>query len=188
MSDSFNINEYMDEDGDIYICPMTYEDIDDIVRWRNSDEVKKYFIYRGEFNHDNQVAWLKNHVETGEVAQMIIYEKKSEYGENDRKVGCVYIRDIDKKNNKGEYGVFIGEADARGRGIGTKVAKLMLRYGFEKLGLHRIYLRVLEGNERAVKSYEHAGFEKEGFLKDDVFVDGEYLSVTWMAALCPQSR
>lgn len=180
MSDGFDIEKYMVED--IYIRPMTYDDIDDIVRWRNSENVKKFFIYRGEFTHDNQVDWMKNHVETGEVAQMIICRLLPG---GEKKLGCVYIRDVDKKNKKGEYGIFIGEDDARGCGVGTKAAGLMLRYGFEELGLHRIYLRVLEGNDRAVKSYEKAGFKKEGFLKDDVFVDGEYLSVTWMAAINP---
>lgn len=180
MDNSFD-NKYIDDDGEIYIRPMTYDDIDDIVRWRNSDAVRQYFIYRGDFTHDNQIDWMKNHVETGEVAQMIICRRSSE--SEDRKLGCVYIRDIDKKNLKGEYGIFIGEDDARGCGVGTKAAKLMLRYAFEELGLHRIYLRVLEGNERAVRSYEKAGFVKEGFLKDDVFVDGEFLSVTWMAAV-----
>lgn len=171
-------NEYIDDDKMIYIRPMTYDDIDDIVRWRNSDGVRKFFIYRGDFTHENQIDWMKNHVETGEVAQMIIC-----LYESDKPIGCVYIRDINQTHKKGEYGIFIGEDDARGKGIGTKAAKLMLRFGFEELGLHRIYLRALEGNDRATKSYENAGFVKEGFLRDDVFVDGEFLSVTWMAAV-----
>lgn len=182
---AFDIKNYTDEEGMIYIRPMTYDDIDDIVRWRNSEGVRKYFIYRGDFTHDNQIDWMKNHVETGEVAQMIICRKNDleSSDKEEKKLGCVYIRDVDHKNKKGEYGIFIGEDSARGCGVGTKAAKLMLKYGFSELGLHRIYLRVLEGNERAVRSYEKAGFVKEGFLKDDVFVDGEYLSVTWMAVV-----
>lgn len=169
---------YTDESGEIYIRPMGYEDIDNIVRWRNSEQVRRYFIFRGDFTHENQVKWLKEHVETGEVAQMIIC-----LAENDKPIGCVYIRDIDNKNKKGEYGIFIGEDDARGHGVGTKAAGLMLKYGFEELGLHRIYLRALEGNDRAVRSYEKAGFVREGFLKDDVCIDGEFISVVWMAAV-----
>lgn len=182
---AFDIKNYTDEEGMIYIRPMTYDDIDDIVRWRNSEGVRKYFIYRGDFTHDNQIDWMKNHVETGAVAQMIICRKNDleSSDKEEKKLGCVYIRDVDHKNKKGEYGIFIGEDSARGCGVGTKAAKLMLKYGFSELGLHRIYLRVLEGNERAVRSYEKAGFVKEGFLKDDVFVDGEYLSVTWMAVV-----
>lgn len=179
--------DYLDNSGEIYIRPMGYEDIDDIVRWRNSDEVRKFFIYRGEFTHENQVQWLENHVQTGEVAQMIICRKNTDGTDGEKKLGCVYIRDIDYTNQKGEYGIFIGEQDARGCGVGTKAAGLMLRYGFEELGLHRIYLRALEGNDRAVRSYEKAGFVKEGFLKDDVVIAGEYVSVIWMAAINPRN-
>lgn len=168
--------DFISEDGTVYIRPMTYDDIDDVIRWRNSDGVRKYFIYQGEFTREGQINWIKNHVETGEVAQMIICETNG-----DRPVGSVYIRDIDGLHKKGEYGIFIGQEDALGRGIGTKAAKLMIKYGFEVLDLHRIYLRVLEGNERAIKSYEKVGFVKEGFLRDDVCIGGKFVSVNWMA-------
>ena len=169
---------FHNEVSDIYIRPMTYDDIDDVVRWRNSDEVRKYFIYQGDFTRDSQIDWMKNHVETGEVAQMIICKTK-----DDRPLGCVYIRDIDMHHKKGEYGIFLADDVPRGKGIGTKAAKLMVKYGFEELGLHRIYLRAIEGNDRALKSYENAGFVKEGFLKDDVCINGKYVSIVWMAVV-----
>ena len=102
-----------------------------------------------------------------------------------RAVGSVYIRDIDREHNKAEYGIFIGEAEARGRGIGTGAAKLMLRYCFQEEKLHRVYLRALAGNDRAVRSYEKAGFVKEACLKDDVFLNGKYCDIIWMAAIAP---
>ena len=96
-------------------------------------------------------------------------------------LGSVYIRDIDHTHHKGEYGIFIGEEAARGRGIGTEAAKLMIQYGFEELGLHRIYLRVLSSNKQAIRSYEKAGFEQEGCLKDDVCINGKFVDIVWMA-------
>jgi uncharacterized 2Fe-2S/4Fe-4S cluster protein (DUF4445 family) len=75
----------------------------------------------------------------------------------------------------------IGEESARGKGIGTSAAKLMIEYGFKELGLHRIYLRVLAGNEQAVRSYEKAGFVKEGYLKNDAYINGKYVDIVWMA-------
>ena len=114
-------------------------------------------------------------VEKGKVVQDIICDLAS-----DRPLGSVYIRDIDRQHNKAEYGIFIGEAHARGRGIGTAAAKLMLRYCFAEEKLHRIYLRALAGNERAIRSYEKAGFRKEACLKDDVRID-----IIWMAAISP---
>lgn len=100
-------------------------------------------------------------------------------------LGSVYIRDIDRTHHKAEYGIFIGEPDARGRGIGTAAAKLMLRYCFEEEKLHRVYLRAFADNLQAVRSYEKAGFVREGLLREDVCIDGEYRDIIWMAALNP---
>ena len=61
----------------------------------------------------------------------------------------------------------------------------MLRYCFQEEKLHRVYLRALAGNDRAVRSYEKAGFVKEACLKDDVFLNGKYCDIIWMAAIAP---
>lgn len=103
--------------------------------------------------------------------------------ENEIPVGSVYYRDIDLCNNSAEYGVFIGEDSARRKGIGSEVAKLFTRYGLAELGLHRISLRVLAGNEAAYRTYEKAGFRKEGVFRDMVFLDGEYKDVIFMSLL-----
>lgn len=160
----------------IYLRPMTEADTDKIVGWRNKPSVKNYFIYQADFTREGHLHWLHEVVETGKACQMMICDK-----ETDEALGSVYIRDIDRTHHKGEYGIFIGEESARGRGIGTQAASLMIRYGFEDLGLHRIYLRVLAGNAQAIRSYEKAGFRQEGYLKDDVCIRGEYVDIVWMA-------
>ena len=91
--------------------------------------------------------------------------------------------DVDRTHSKAEYGIFLGEDDARGRGIGTAAAKLMLRYAFEEAGLHRVYLRVLADNVPAIRSYEKAGFVKEAYLRESVFLDGVYRDVILMSVL-----
>ena len=163
--------------------PITDADTDDIVRWRNAPEVWRYFLFREPFTPAMHRAWLQNKVMTGKVIQYIIVERES-----GKSVGSVYFRDVDEKNESAEYGIFIGEAWARKRGLGTETARLFTRFGLEVLRLHRISLKVLGGNEVARRSYEKAGFRTEGVFRDFVKLDGAFTDVVFMARLAGEGE
>lgn len=166
----------------IYLRPITLQDTDLIVAWRNSEGVRKHFIYQAPFTREGHENWIRNMVETGKVIQMIICNMS-----DDMPLGSVYVRDIDRQHSKAEYGMFVGEESARGRGVGTAAAKLMLDYCFREEKLHRVYMRVFAANERSIRSCEKAGFVREGLLRDDVCIDGQYRDIIWMAALNPDA-
>ena len=158
--------------------PITEADTDRIVRWRNTPSVVRNFIFRQPFTPEMHRNWLATKVASGQVVQYIIEEKAT-----GRPVGSVYFRDVDPGNHSAEYGIFIGEADARGRGFGTETARLFTDFGFAHLGLHRINLRLLADNLPARRSYEKAGFAVEGTFRDMVLLDGRYRDVVFMAKL-----
>lgn len=172
------MNKYTDANAGIYLRMMTYEDTENIVRWRNSDSVRKNFIYQALFTKESHENWIRTMIDTGKVVQMIICEKES-----DRPIGSVYLRDIDRMHQKAEYGIFIGEEDARGKGYGSSAARLMIKYAFEEMQLHRLFLRVYAENVRAIRSYEKAGFVKEAYLREDVCIDGKYHNIVLMGIL-----
>ena len=160
----------------VTIRPVTEADTDRIIAWRNAPSVMAHFIYRTPLTRKAHLNWLHNRVETGEVAQFVIYDGETA-------VGSVYLRDIDRSNQKCEYGIFIGDEDCRGKGIGTAAAKLALTHAFEELGLNRVYLRVFADNLGAIKSYEKAGFRYEGTFRQDVMIDGVGEDIVFMAIL-----
>lgn len=174
--------KYRDENIGIYLRLMTYEDTENIVKWRNSDSVRRNFIYQGLFTKESHENWIRTMVETGKVVQMIIMESKT-----DTPVGSVYVRDIDHTHHKAEYGIFIGDESTRGKGYGTAAAKLMIQYCFRELGMHKLMLRVYAENPQAIRSYEKAGFEKEAYLREDVCIDGKYKDIVLMAILNKES-
>lgn len=160
----------------VILRPINIDDTKDIVRWRNNPAVKQNFIFRQDFTEEMHINWLNTKVKSGEVVQYIIEDKKTGMS-----VGSVYYRDVDRVNNSAEYGIFIGEDNIRGKGFGTEAAQLFVRFGLEILGLHRISLRVLDGNDIAYRSYIKAGFKQEGVFRDMVKLDGEYRDVIFMA-------
>lgn len=172
------MNEYREPGAAIYLRLMTYEDTERIVSWRNNDAVRRNFIYQELFTREGHEHWIHTMVETGRVVQMVICETQG-----DRPVGSVYLRDIDRQHKKAEYGIFIGDDGARGKGYGTAAAQLMIRYAFEELELHRLFLRAFADNTQAIRSYEKAGFEREALLRDDVCIDGCYRDIVLMGIL-----
>ncbi|HIZ62610.1 MAG TPA: GNAT family N-acetyltransferase [Candidatus Gemmiger avistercoris] len=167
----------------VVLRPITDGDTDHIVTWRNTPSVMQNFIFRQQFTPEMHRNWLATKVATGQVVQYIIVDKAE-----DRPVGSVYFRDIDPVNHSAEYGIFIGEEDARGQGFGSETARLFTEFGFARLGLHRISLRLLEENLPARRSYEKAGFVQEGIFHDMVMLDGQYRDVVFMAKLAPVAQ
>ncbi|MCR4902212.1 MAG: GNAT family N-acetyltransferase, partial [Butyrivibrio sp.] len=131
--------------------------------------VQKNFIYRETFTPQTHLAWIENHINTGDAYQMIICS----LSENGKAVGSVYFRDIDREKGQAEYGIFIGEDDAIGKGFGNETATLALKVAQDNLGLSKLILRVFTDNTAAYKSYEHAGFYKTEDLPGVECSDGE---------------
>ena len=154
--------------GPVYLRPITLEDTENIVKWRNTDRVRKNFIYQKPFTKEGHLAWMRDKVAAGEVVQFILCET-----EGDRPVGSVYFRDIASGNKKAEYGIFIGEEDAAGKGYGTLAGRAAIQYA---------------GNTAAVRSYEKAGFEKEALLGDEIKTGDGYRDLILMARLYPENR
>lgn len=165
----------------VVLRPITDADTMNIVRWRNSDHVRKNFIYQTLFTPESHRQWLQEKVETGLVEQFIIHSRKAAID-----VGSVYLRDIDQTHKRAEFGIFIGEESQMGHGIGSECIRLIVQYGFETLGLHKIFLRVLADNEIARRSYEKAGFMQEAYLKDEVCIRGVYKDLILMRIINPK--
>ena len=85
-------------------------------------------------------------MQTGQVIQFIILE-------NDRPIGSVNMKDVDYEKGTAEYGIFIGEKDALGKGYGSETAKQVVRLAKEKYHLKKLFLRLYEDNIPAYRSY-----------------------------------
>lgn len=162
----------------IYLRELRLEDTDEIIRWRNSAFVREHFIYQEDFTRASHIRWFASQLLTGRAVQFLVLAN-----EDKRHLGSVYLRDIDHVHRRAELGIFLGEPSACGHGIGTEAVRLLVRYGFDGLRLHRIFLRVFPENERAVAAYRKAGFRVEGRLHDGVCIDGRYRDMFLMSIL-----
>jgi len=99
-------------------------------------------------------------------------------------VGEAVLNDWDPDNESCGFRILVLAA-GRDRGLGSEATRLIVGYGFEQLGLHRISLEVYAFNPRARRAYEKAGFVVEGTLRDALLWDGQWVDATVMSILAP---
>ena len=103
-----------------------------------------------------------------------------------RPIGSTSLMGIEWRNRTAEFGILIGEADARGRGYGTETARLMLDYAFTALGLHSVMLRVHEYNLAGRRAYERAGFREFGRRRQVQLMGGRLWDTIYMDCLASE--
>lgn len=101
---------------------------------------------------------------------------------NLRYLGQVSLIWVDHLHRKAEM-TLVMAPDQAGKGYAREGLSLALRFAFEKLNLHRVYLKTVADNERAVRLYEGCGFRTEGRLREELFLDGRYADVLVMGLL-----
>jgi RimJ/RimL family protein N-acetyltransferase len=91
----------------------------------------------------------------------------------DRLVGATRL-DVIHHDRRARFSIGMYSTEFTGLGLGTEAAILVLGYAFADLQLHRVDLRVIAYNRRAIRSYEKVGFSLEGRERETVLVNGEW--------------
>jgi RimJ/RimL family protein N-acetyltransferase len=103
--------------------------------------------------------------------------------EDDRLLGDITLSVINWGSREAFVGIAIGERGFWGQGYGTDAMQLILRYGFVELNLQRVSLTVFEFNQRALRSYEKAGFQLEGRQRQIIQREGRRWDILYMGIL-----
>jgi len=122
--------------------------------------------------------WISTHqqrFELGELACFAIVLKQEQ-----ALIGAIDLA-IRAEHQRAELGYWIGKP-FWARGYCTEAARLVVRYGFEDLGLNRIAAHHMSRNPASGRVLEKIGMQHEGRLKQyvhkwDVFEDVECCSI-----------
>ncbi|MGN1096082.1 MAG: GNAT family N-acetyltransferase, partial [Eubacteriales bacterium] len=93
-----------------------------------------------------------------------------------RMIGTCGFSSFDAANNAAEIG-YVLNPDFWGRGIASEAALRIISFGFGAMGLHRIYVRIMEGNTGSERVAQKCGMRHEATLKSALLVKGEYRTI-----------
>lgn len=97
-------------------------------------------------------------------------------------IGQVAYFLVDNKNHFAEIEYCIGSGFQR-RGLATEATKAVIKYGFEKINLHKVQICHKSINIPSRKVIEKCGFVYEGTLRDFFYMDGHYVDRLYYSIL-----
>lgn len=152
----------------ITIRQFEKSDIPKKVEWVNNPENNQFLHYDIPLSVEKTERWFDSHL--GEETRFdAVIEADG------LPVGTIGLLSIDRKNSKAEYYIAMGETAYKRKGVAKEASRLLLQYGFEKLGLNRIYLFTETGNIAAQRLFERVGFQPEGTIREDIMRNGNYV-------------
>ena len=151
------------KDDLITLRALEPEDIDLLYEWENSEDNWAVSQTIAPFSKHTLAIYIRD-------SDRDIYEAKQLRmmitTQTGKTVGAIDLFDFDPLNLPVGIGILIHDPEDRSKGYATSALDLMVRYCFEKLGLHQIYANILTDNEESMKLFTKAGFQLIGTKKD----------------------
>lgn len=163
----------------IRLRPLRKSDAGLLYEWITDRELvllNSTFHPVSEVDHD---AWVEAMLTRRSDLVIFVIEERS----TATAIGTCQLLNINWRHRNAELQIRIGDAESRGRGLGTEAVRLLCEFGFADLNLHRIYLHVFAGNPRAIAAYEKSGFAREGLLRAAAHIDGQWVDVVPMGLI-----
>jgi UDP-4-amino-4,6-dideoxy-N-acetyl-beta-L-altrosamine N-acetyltransferase len=164
---------------------LAREDLAVINEWRNdADLIGKLGAVFRFVNAEVDGKWFDSYMNArAHNIRLAICERESGHI-----VGAIYLLDIDWVSRSGELSIWIGNPAHRNKGAGRDAMAALLRHAFQDMNLHRVWLRVLSGNDPAIALYTKMGFVEEGRWREAVFKSGRYQDFLQMSCLDREFR
>jgi RimJ/RimL family protein N-acetyltransferase len=89
-------------------------------------------------------------------------------------IGTTKLDSISTHTRSAWDGIMIGDKRYFGRGLSSRVYRVLLAYGFGPLGLHRVSGGCNEKNLPMVRTFKRLGYQPEGRLRHADCIDGEF--------------
>lgn len=141
------------------------DDLPTRVSWMNHPNVYSSMHFDIPVVLEKTISWFRQNQDNKNRVDLVLEER-------DELVAMGGLTGIDHSIGKAELYIFV-DPFFQSKGIGTVATRALCKYGFETLGLNKIFLVTNESNIPAQKVYEKIGFKLEGRLRAETIVAGQ---------------
>lgn len=155
--------------GRIKFRPTTETDLNDVIKIEGAPENTPFIRQWSIQQH-------KSAIIDDDMAHLIV-ENKS----NNKVIGYIILVGLENPDKSIELKRIV--IKEKNKGFGKEALRLIKKIAFENLGAHRLWLEVMEHNDRAIKLYQSEGFILEGVHRESLKQKERFVSLKVMSIL-----
>jgi len=152
--------------------PMTNNDLEMVLEWRNAPGVRKNMYTQGVISlAEHREWWAKT--EGSKSDEYLIFEAEG------APRGVVSFMRIDTTHETADWGFYASPSAQKG--TGSRMGFGALEYAFNHLCLNKICGEALAFNTGSLSLHKSLGFKEEGLFKAQKKIDGAFIDVYRLA-------
>lgn len=167
--------------GKTTMRPVEERDLETLRTMRNDPSTWTMLRSVEHITPEAQLAWFYSLAGDKVRAYYVVEDTQGGF------VGMIRTDERDALNRSIRVGADVAPA-LRGQGWGKAIYVMLLKWCFDYLNCHRVWLCVLDINTPARALYEKMGFKVEGCYRDAFFRDGRYINEIVMSVLEDEYR
>lgn len=128
---------------------------------------------RLEYEHADSNAFIRESILSWKEDRAWDYSIRHQE-DPDRHVGSLSLWTVSKLGKIAEFGYWV-RTDENSRGICTEAVERLLEESFGAMGYHKVVLRIATGNVASDRVAEKLGFTREGVLREELLIRGNWV-------------
>jgi RimJ/RimL family protein N-acetyltransferase len=147
------------------------EDLATLLAWRNRPDFRRFFREYRELGADHQERWYRDSVLGDERTRMFAIVEAA----SGRLIGACGLCYIDWVNRTADFSIYIGvDGSYLDERYAPDAGAALLGYGFDELGLHRIWCEIYDFDEAKQRLLAGLGFALDGRHRESHWAEGAW--------------
>jgi len=154
----------------VVLAPPSRDHLENFCRWSRDPRIMRYLNIRHPLTMQMEEQWFE-HISTSPID--VVWEIHRE----GRHIGNIGLHEIDWRQRHATGGIWIGEIEEHGKGLGSEAMALRTRYAFRELGLNKVLTTSDIENVASRRAAMRAGYRECGRYRRHRFCEGTWHDV-----------
>lgn len=159
---------------------MRVSDAEDMFAYAQREDVTRYLTWEPhpDLHHTKEyLTYIGQRYRTGDFFDWAVVCR-----EDGHMIGTCGFTKFDFPSDSAEIGYVLNPA-YHGKGYATEAVEAVLKFGFERLSLHRIEARFMQENTPSLRLMQRVGMTLEGYAREALLIKGGYRTVGYCSIL-----